>query len=272
VFERRFSEDLTGPLGPVHIEAVLDLPNPSPSHHSREAFRPARLAAKVGIGAVRDLTRTQSELLAENALLRQQVIMLRRSIRRPRCHPDDRLFLLILARLCHRWRNALHVVKPETLLRWHRDFLKIVWRRKSRPRGQPRRLAREIVMLIRTMAKRDVLWGAERIRGELLKLGIRVSKRTIQKYMKDMRPRRKRGQTLGHVYRQSQPRYLGVRPLTALQRSLSPYLRILLRGPRDAGSRSFQCDSLSHRPLGRPAAPGGHAILPGAEVSHSGQR
>ena len=158
-------------------------------------LRPARSAAKVGIGAARDLTRTQSELLAENALLRQQVIVLRRSIRRPRVHHDDRLFLLILARLCHRWRDALHVVKPDTLLRWHRDLFKFVWRRKSRPRGQPRRLAPEIVTLIQAMAKGDVLWGAERIRGELLKLGIRVSKRTIQKYMKDVRPRGKRGQT-----------------------------------------------------------------------------
>jgi len=113
-------------------------------------LRPARPAAKVGIGAARDLTRTQSELLAENALLR-------RSIRRPRCHPDDRLFLLILARLCHRWRNALHVVKLETLLRWHRDLFKIIWRRKPRPRGQPRRLAPEIVMLIQAMAKGNVL-------------------------------------------------------------------------------------------------------------------
>jgi hypothetical protein len=92
----------------------------------KSLLRPARSAAKVGIGAARDLTRTQSELLAENALLRQQVIVLRRSIRRPRVHQDDRLFLLILARLCSRWRNALHVVKPDTLLRWHRDLFKIV--------------------------------------------------------------------------------------------------------------------------------------------------
>ena len=158
-------------------------------------LRPARSAANVAIGAVWDLTRTRSELLAENALLRQQVIVLRRRTGRPRLHRDDRLLLLILARLCSRWRDALHVVKPETLLRWHRDLFKIVWRRKSRPRGQPRQLAPEIVELIRTMAKGNVLWGAERIRGELLKLGIRVSKRTIQKYMKDVRPRGKRGQT-----------------------------------------------------------------------------
>ena len=158
-------------------------------------LRPARAAAEAGIGAAWDLTRTRSELLAENALLRQQVIVLRRSIRRPRFHHDDRLLLLIVARLCRRWRDALHVVNPETLLRWDRDLFKILWRRKSRPRGQPRRLAPEIVTLIQTMATDNALWGAQRIRGELLKLGIRVSKRTIQKYMRRARPSGSRGQT-----------------------------------------------------------------------------
>jgi len=60
-------------------------------------LQPARSVAKVGIGAARDLTRTRSELMAENALLRQQVIVLRRGVRRPRIHRDDRLLLLILA-------------------------------------------------------------------------------------------------------------------------------------------------------------------------------
>jgi hypothetical protein len=66
-------------------------------------LRPARSAVEVGIGAARDLTRTRSELLAENALLRQQLIVLRRSIQRPRVHRDDRLLLLMLARLCPFW-------------------------------------------------------------------------------------------------------------------------------------------------------------------------
>ena len=70
-------------------------------------LRPVRSAAGVGIGAARDLTRTRPGLLAENALLRQRVIVLRRSIRRPRVYDDDRLRLLILARLCRRWRDAL---------------------------------------------------------------------------------------------------------------------------------------------------------------------
>jgi transposase InsO family protein len=80
-------------------------------------------------------------------------------------------------------------------LRWHRDLFKIVWRRKSLPRGQPKRLAPEVVTLIQAMAKDNVLRGAERIRGELLKLGICVSKRTIQKYMRRVRPPGKRGQS-----------------------------------------------------------------------------
>jgi putative transposase len=161
----------------------------------RSLLRPARSVSELAVGAVMDLTRTRSELLTENAVLRQQVIVMRRSIGRPRLHRDDRVLLVLLARLTRRWREALHLVRPETLLRWHRDLFKLVWPRKSRPRGQPRRLAPEIVFLIQGMARDNVLWGAERIRGELLKLGIGVSKRTVQKYMRAVRPPGRPGQT-----------------------------------------------------------------------------
>ena len=140
-------------------------------------------------------SRTRSELLAENALLRQQVLVLRPQVARPRLHDDDRLLLLVLARLTERWRDALHLVCPQTLLRWHRDLFKTVWRGKSRPKTPPTRLSPEIINLIQAMTTDNVLWGAERIRGELLKLGIRISKRTIQKYMRDLRPPRNYGQT-----------------------------------------------------------------------------
>lgn len=116
----------------------------------RRLLCPARSGAKLMIGAAGDLTRTRSELMAENALLR-------RSIKRPRLHRDDRVLLLALARLTRRWRDALHVVSPETLLRWHRDLFKIVWRRKSLPRGLPKRLAPEVVTLVQAMAKDNVL-------------------------------------------------------------------------------------------------------------------
>jgi putative transposase len=113
--------------------------------------------------------------------------MLRRRIRRPRIHRDDRLLLLILDRLCRRWRDALHLVNPQTPLRWHWDLFKLIRKRRSRPRDQPMRLSPEVT-LIRAMAKDSALWGAERIRGEFLKLSVRVSKRVIQMHMMHARP------------------------------------------------------------------------------------
>ena len=108
------------------------------------------------------------------------------------------LLMVLLARFNPAWRDALHVAKPETLLGSHRSLFVLIWRRKSRSGGcQPRRLDNATIELIVSMAQDNALWGAERIRGELLKLGIRVSKRTIQKYMKRGRPPAKRGQTWG---------------------------------------------------------------------------
>jgi len=146
-------------------------------------------------GVARDATRSRRELLAENAFLRQQLIVLRRSVKRPAVGRAHRLFFVVLARCTRGWRDALHLVQPDTLLRWHRDLFKIVWKWKSRPKGQPKRLPRETIDLIKEMAVSNVTWGAERIRGELLKLGIRVSKRTIQKYIRPVRPPGNSGQT-----------------------------------------------------------------------------
>src|ERR687894_2525930 len=71
-------------------------------------------------GALGDLARTKAELLAENALLRQQLVVLRRQVKRPTLTPADRLRLVLLARLARGWRAALLIVQPDTLLRWHR--------------------------------------------------------------------------------------------------------------------------------------------------------
>ena len=169
-------------------------------HSIGDAFKrrlqPARIGTRPLAAAARDAVRPRSELVAENALLRHQLVVLRRGVRRPRLHDGDRLTMVLLASLNDAWPDALHLVKPETLLRWHRDLFRWFWRRKSRRRGrQPRQLARETIELIMSMARDNVTWGAERIRGELLKLGIRVSKRTIQKYVERARPRREPGQT-----------------------------------------------------------------------------
>jgi putative transposase len=86
-------------------------------------------------------------------------------------------------------------VQPDTLLRWHRELFRLVWKRKSKAASHKPKLAPETIALIREMARNNRLWGAERIRGELLKLGIYVCKRTIQKDMRTVRPYQPRGQT-----------------------------------------------------------------------------
>jgi len=146
-------------------------------------------------GTFADLTRSKAELLAENALLRQQLIILRRQMKRPVYRKADRVLLIFLARMVRTWKQALFMVQPETLLRWHRELFRVFWKHKSKACSSKPRLSHETITLIREMAANNRLWGAERIRGELLKLDIRVSKRTIQKYMKQVRPKRARGQS-----------------------------------------------------------------------------
>jgi putative transposase len=140
-----------------------------------------------------DAVRSRRELLLENAFLRHQIVVLRRRVPRPILTPVDRLRLLLAARLLPGWRGAVALVQPQTILRWHRLGFRLFWRHKSRslPRDQ---LKSGTVELIREMAAKNRLWGAERIRGELLKNGVRVSKRTIQKYMRSCR-RNDGGQT-----------------------------------------------------------------------------
>src|SRR5258708_18698530 len=139
------------------------------------------------LGTLADLTRGKSELLAENALLRHQLIILRRQIKRPVYRKTDRLLLVLLARIGRTWKQAIFIVQPETLLRWHRELFRMFWKRISKAHMRKPRLSPETISLIKEMAANNRLWGAERIRGELLKLDIRVSKRTIQKYMRHVR-------------------------------------------------------------------------------------
>ena len=146
------------------------------------------------MGTVTDLVRSKSELVAENALLRQQLNLLRRQVKRPACTKTDRMILVLLARATRAWKQALFIVQPETLLRWHRQGFKLYWKYKSRAASAKPKISAETVALLQEMATQDRLWGAERIRGELLKLGLRVSKRTIQKYMRHVRTARPRGQ------------------------------------------------------------------------------
>jgi hypothetical protein len=146
------------------------------------------------LSTLADLGRSKSELVAENALLRQQLIILKRQVKRPVVTRTDRVFLVLLARLVRTWQQALVIVQPDTLLRWHRELFRWYWKRKSKTRTHKPKVAAETIALIRQMARENRLWGAERIRGELLKLGLHVCKRTIQKYMRAVRTKPPRGQ------------------------------------------------------------------------------
>ena len=146
------------------------------------------------LSTLTDLGRSKSELIAENVLLRQQLIVLKREMKRPTFTRTDRILLVLLARLVRTWQQALLLVQPDTLLRWHRELFRLYWKRKSKTSSHTPKVAAETIALIREMATNNRLWGAERIRGELLKLGIHVCKRTIQKYMRNVRTQQPRGQ------------------------------------------------------------------------------
>ena len=143
-------------------------------------------------GLVTDVTRSRSDLIVENALLRQQLIVLHRQIKRPQLSNQDRFLFVLLAYLSRFWKQSMHIVQPDTLLRWHRELFRVYWRRKSQ--GQPK-ISAEAIALIRKMGTENRLWGAEQIRGELLKLGMEVSKRTIQKYLSKERKSSSSSQT-----------------------------------------------------------------------------
>ena len=142
------------------------------------------------------MLRSRSELLTENVLLRQELIVAARKVKRPVFHRYERTLITLLVAALPRWRDALLLVKPETVLRWHREGFRLLWRWKSQPTKPPApRVSPDVVELIRRMAKENRLWGAERIRGELLKLGIHVAKRTIQRHVcEGHRPLPPRGQ------------------------------------------------------------------------------
>ena len=131
-----------------------------------------------------DLIRSRIALEAEIWVLRQQINILRRTA--PTKHAFsaiDRLIFVGLYRLFPKIRDALAIVKPDTIVRWHRAGFRSYWRWKSRPRGGRPTVPLEIRELIREMSIANPLWGAPRIHGELLKLGIEIGQTSVAKYM-----------------------------------------------------------------------------------------
>ena len=132
----------------------------------------------------RSKLKSRARLEAENMVLRQQVIVLSRKARsRVRLRNIDRLIFVWLSRMFPSILDAITVIKPETVIRWHRRGFRAYWRWKSRRRGGRPKIDREIRDLIRRMSKENSLWGAPRIHGELLMLGIEVAQSTVARYM-----------------------------------------------------------------------------------------
>jgi transposase InsO family protein len=130
------------------------------------------------------LFRSRTSLEAEILTLRHQLNVLRRkSPKRIVFGNFDRLVFATLYRIAPGVRNALVIVKPETVIRWHRAGFRLFSRWKSRPRGGRPKVALEIRRLIRDMSLANPLWGAPRIHGELLKLGIDIGQTSVAKYM-----------------------------------------------------------------------------------------
>jgi hypothetical protein len=128
--------------------------------------------------------KTKARLEAEIIMLRHQLNVMRRRVpSKPRLAVADRLLFVWLYRLFPSVLNAIAVVQPETIIRWHRTGFRLYWRWKSRSRGGRPRVPVEIRQLIREMSLANRLWGAPRIHGELLKLGIEVAQSTVAKYM-----------------------------------------------------------------------------------------
>ena len=131
------------------------------------------------LAALRVFVCSRSDTALEVLALRQQVAVLKRQRPRPTLTRLDRFFWTTLRHLWPRWSDVLLIVKPETVVRWHRAGFRLYWRWRSRRGGGRPRISEEIRTLIRRLAAENAEWGAPRIHGELLKLGFDVSERSV---------------------------------------------------------------------------------------------
>ena len=138
---------------------------------------------------IRVFFRSRVDTSLEVLALRQQVAVLKRKRPRPALNRLDRFFWTTLRQIWPRWSEVLIIVKPETVVGWHRAGFRLYWRWRSRPRGGRPKGNEEIRALIRRMAVENSGWGAPKIQGELLKLGWEVSERTVARYLQRLRRR-----------------------------------------------------------------------------------
>jgi len=136
--------------------------------------------------ALRVFFRSRSDTALEILALRQQIAVLKRQRPRPPLHAGDRLFWTTLRRLWPGWANVLLIVKPDTVVAWHRAGFRLYWRWRSRLRGGRPRITQELRDLIVRLAKENPGWGAPKIHAELQKLGFTVAERTVARYLRSI--------------------------------------------------------------------------------------
>jgi hypothetical protein len=139
---------------------------------------------KLIFGALASLFKSRAKLEAEILVLRQQIdVLRRRAPKRPHLNNTDRFLFVWLYRWFPSVLGAIAIVRPETIIRWHRAGFRVYWRWRSRNRvGRPK-ISAELRTLIGEMSRANPLWGAPRIHGELLKLGFEVAQSTVARYM-----------------------------------------------------------------------------------------
>ncbi|MGA2916629.1 MAG: integrase core domain-containing protein [Sedimentisphaerales bacterium] len=131
--------------------------------------------------------KNRHNLILENLLLRQQIIILKRKTKKPKLKNIDRIILIWISKLWNNWKSALIIVKPETLIGWHKKGFKFFWRWKSRRTGRPL-IDWELIKFIRKLQKENITWTHQRIQGELAKLGYNICDNTVKKYMLKIKP------------------------------------------------------------------------------------
>ncbi len=151
---------------------------------------------KLSFSIVASLFKNHSALAMENIALHQQLSIYHHSNKRPKIRIRDRIFWILLSRYWKNWKDAVIIVKPETVIGWHRKGFKLFWTWKSRKRGPGRlKISIEIRNLIKAMAKENPTWGAPRIHGELLALNIEIDETTASNYLKRFRTAKPPSQT-----------------------------------------------------------------------------
>jgi putative transposase len=177
--------------------------------------KPARRLLHTILAVTRDLAslassamRSRAQLAAENLFLRKQLALYQERKVTPRRADDaTRILLAGLSRFLA-WRELLVIVKPDTLIRWHRKGFRLFWHWRSRAPGRPA-IPANVQRLIATMAAANRTWGEERIAAELLlKLGIRVSPRTVRRYMPVRPPRPEQGKQAWSTFVRNHARFV----------------------------------------------------------------